>query len=410
MVFIRERQDTPVRLKSLKDLHWKRGSLESFSESDWRSTPSPTTALSQSPNSVLGHRECVSCKLPIFDLPEIFALGKRWHRDCFHCSQCNKQLSFDNYHEIKGKPYCTSDYENLLYSKCYACSKTIYENPLKIPKDGKTVTYHPLCFSCKKCSEPICHYNYMERNGSFYCEYDYHDLFSPKCKACNLPVKDQKDATIAMGGVFHAEHFVCMECAIPLPGNNFRKVDGQVYCENDYHKKFSPKCDFCFEPIRHRGLRALGKQFHADCCLRCAACSKILKEDNYIQVADKAYCKSDWKKLFAPKCANLDCRRPVSQSLTGESVIALGREFHPTCFVCIECNLILDERSFYEVDNEPYCYQHYHDKTCGDCLKARKEKIEQAKKIMNNPRANSTLSRRSMTPIDLFFRSKSSAF
>jgi paxillin len=180
-------------------------------------------------------------------------------------------------------------------------------------------------------------------------------------------------------------------------------MDGEVYCENDYHKLFSPRCDFCAEPIRHNGILALGKRFHRDCCLRCAACSKILKEDNYISVNDKAYCKSDWKKLFAPRCET--CKRPVSQALTGDSVIALGKEYHPECFFCKECQLILDPRSYYEVDNQPYCYEHYHNKTCTDCLKSKSERAAQHKKIL--PKANSTITRRSLTPID-FFRPKSS--
>ena len=121
-------------------------------------------------------------------MPEVWALDKRWHRDCFHCSQCNKQLTEENYREVKGKPYCEADFNHLFYSKCYACSKTIFENPLKILQRN----YHPLCFTCKKCSSPICHYNFLERNGNFYCEYDFHELFSPKCKSCHLPVKDQK--------------------------------------------------------------------------------------------------------------------------------------------------------------------------------------------------------------------------
>ena len=47
------------RLQSLKDLQWK-NSLESLS-SDWKS-------LSPSPSTPPGHRECHSCKLPIFDV------------------------------------------------------------------------------------------------------------------------------------------------------------------------------------------------------------------------------------------------------------------------------------------------------------------------------------------------------
>lgn len=144
---------------------------------------------------------------------------------------------------------------------------------------------------------------------------------------------------------------------------------------------------------------------------------------------DKPYCRSDWKKLFAPRCDT--CKRPISQALTGDHVMALDKEYHPECFICKvshnnfdrstappkssilflikkDCQLILDPRSYYEVDNQPFCYEHYHNKTCTDCLKAKHEKISHSRKVV--PRANSTITRRSMTPIDFFLRPKSSAF
>jgi len=60
-----------------------------------------------------------------------------------------------------------------------------------------------------------------------------------------------KDMTLALGVQFHREHFVCYECAKPLPANNYVRKDGQVYCEEDFHQLFSPRCAQCDEPIRH---------------------------------------------------------------------------------------------------------------------------------------------------------------
>jgi paxillin len=312
-------------------------------------------------------------------------------------------LSPEKFWEKGGRYYCEADYNNLFLSKCYACTKTIFEVPVKFLQR----TYHPLCFTCKKCSEVVCPYNFEEKFGNPYCEEDYHRLFSPKCYSCGLPIRDEKDVTRALGGTFHSEHFVCYACAKPLPANNFRQKEGEVYCEDDYHNIFSPRCAFCDDPIRHDGLIALGKKWHRDCCLRCGACNKVLKEDNYIQVADKAYCRSDWRQLFAPKCWT--CKNPVSQVLTGDSVVALGRDYHPECFMCKDCNGGLDERSFYEWEGEPYCYEHYHLRTCNDCAKVREEKKKNAKKILGDPKNTRKSSSRSMSPMSFLFRSKSTS-
>jgi hypothetical protein len=52
-----------------------------------------------------------------------------------------------------------------------------------------------------------------------------------------------------MGKPWHPECFRCTQCAIPLGPNNFYEKNGKPYCEDDYHKLFSPKCAGCHQPI-----------------------------------------------------------------------------------------------------------------------------------------------------------------
>ncbi|CAL8123697.1 unnamed protein product [Orchesella dallaii] len=295
-----------------------------------------TTIIDTTLNNA-NYRECFSCKMPIFHFQEhLFAQDRLWHSDCFTCTQCTRKLDPETFKEKNGQPYCEMDYNTMFLPRCYACRKTIPESilPINILKDY----YHPECFTCRKCSQVLCPYVHFERNGSYYCEEDYHWLFSPKCATCCEPIRDKTKLTLAMGNTYHEEHFVCFECTRPLPGNSFWKKNGVVYCEEDYHKLFSPKCDRCLEPIRHDGLLALGKKWHRDCCLRCEICDKILREDNYFTEDNKAYCRVDWIKNFAPRC--YDCKRPIAEVLKGTAVYALGRQYHPVCFVCQDCNKV----------------------------------------------------------------------
>lgn len=55
---------------------------------------------------------------------------------------------------------------------------------------------------------------------------------------------------VAQGKKFHPEHFNCTECGKILSPNNFFEKDGLPYCEDDFHKLFSPRCAGCGEPIR----------------------------------------------------------------------------------------------------------------------------------------------------------------
>ena len=51
--------------------------------------------------------------------------------------------------------------------------------------------WHPECFNCAQCHIPLSPDAFMEKNGKPYCLDDYHRLFSPKCCACNLPIKEK---------------------------------------------------------------------------------------------------------------------------------------------------------------------------------------------------------------------------
>ena len=53
-----------------------------------------------------------------------------------------------------------------------------------------------------------------------------------------------------MGKDWHPECFQCTDCRIPLSPDNFYEKNGKPYCENDYYKRFAPKCYGCTKPIK----------------------------------------------------------------------------------------------------------------------------------------------------------------
>ena len=54
---------------------------------------------------------------------------------------------------------------------------------------------------------------------------------------------------MALGGLWHPEHFMCIHCKDPLGTQNFFERDNQPYCERDYYLLFSPRCASCNGPI-----------------------------------------------------------------------------------------------------------------------------------------------------------------
>lgn len=53
----------------------------------------------------------------------------------------------------------------------------------------------------------------------------------------------------ALGQVWHPEHFVCAACGDDLSNSRFFEREGRPYCEQDYHRLFSPHCAYCKGPI-----------------------------------------------------------------------------------------------------------------------------------------------------------------
>lgn len=96
------------------------------------------------------------------------------------------------------------------------------------------------------------------------------------CEACLKPIQGQ--TFTSQGKYYHAEHFRCQGilknigdvsphspvtpffnnkdiadghiCGRPLALALHFYVSGLIYCERCYHETFSPKCEFCKEPIK----------------------------------------------------------------------------------------------------------------------------------------------------------------
>ena len=106
------------------------------------------------------------------------------------------------------------------------------------------------------------------------------------------------------------------------------EVDENLYCERDYHKKFSPQCGYCKEPIKENAIEALGKHFHQDHFF-CSQCGKTFdSECLFMQYDGKAYCQEDYASLFAGRCAG------CQQNLMGEYISAMDKNWHNECFTC----------------------------------------------------------------------------
>lgn len=85
-------------------------------------------------------------------------------------------------------------------------------------------------------------------------------------------------------------------------------------------------------------------------------------------VSPKAFATSN---LASPSSNPLECRRCrnlIKQSKIRSADGKLSGVYHPECFHCCSCLKNLRHEVFYVLDDQPYCYQHYHEKCDTFCI------------------------------------------
>uniref|UniRef100_A0A7N6B6F5 LIM zinc-binding domain-containing protein n=1 Tax=Anabas testudineus TaxID=64144 RepID=A0A7N6B6F5_ANATE len=97
-------------------------------------------------------------------------------------------------------------------------------------------------------------------------------------------------------------------------------------------------CERCGEVCRGEVVRVKNTHFHVH-CFTCQVCGCDLVHSGFFHHSGEYICTEDYQRLYGTQCDSCD------QYITGEVVSALGRTYHPHCFVC----------SVYFLDSSPSC-------------------------------------------------------
>ncbi|XP_032773033.1 actin-binding LIM protein 2 isoform X8 [Rattus rattus] len=91
-------------------------------------------------------------------------------------------------------------------------------------------------------------------------------------------------------------------------------------------------CNTCGNVCKGEVLRVQNKYFHIRCFV-CKACGCDLAEGGFFVRQGEHICTRDYQRLYGTRCFSCDC------FIEGEVVSALGKTYHPDCFVCAVCRL-----------------------------------------------------------------------
>ncbi|KAL7072963.1 hypothetical protein ACQ4LE_007743 [Meloidogyne hapla] len=207
--------------------------------------------------------------------------------------------------------------------------------------------WHPEHFCCAQCGDPIGHRNFFERQGKAYCENDFHDMFSPRCHYCNGSIKER--CVTALGKTFHVDHFVCAECGRPFVDGGFHERSNSAYCRDCFYRQHAPKCQGCKQPITNKFINALNTQWHPE-CFCCQECSRSFIFAAPFVFFDRLLCEQCLHTNQGSLCSH--CNLPI----TGRCISALkGQKFHPEHFLCCNCCRQIDKCNYKEHDGRPFC-------------------------------------------------------
>uniref|UniRef100_A0A8C2YKE2 Filamin-binding LIM protein 1 n=1 Tax=Chinchilla lanigera TaxID=34839 RepID=A0A8C2YKE2_CHILA len=190
---------------------------------------------------------------------------------------------------------------------CAFCHKTV--SPRELAVEAMKKQYHAQCFTCRICRRQLAGQSFYQKEGRPLCELCYQDTLE-KCGRCGEVVRDH--IIRALDQAFHPACFTCVTCARRIGAESFA-LDGQdqVYCLDDFYRKFAPVCSICENPIIPRDgkdafkIECMGRNFH-ESCYRCEDCSVPLSVEPTDQgcypLNDHLFCKPCHVKRSAAGC------------------------------------------------------------------------------------------------------------
>ncbi|XP_047206725.1 actin-binding LIM protein 1-like isoform X16 [Girardinichthys multiradiatus] len=102
--------------------------------------------------------------------------------------------------------------------------------------------------------------------------------------------------------------------------------------DTHHHSTEKPliQCYKCGEPCKGEVLRVQNKHFHLK-CFTCKVCGCDLAQGGFFMKNGEYLCMLDYQRMHGTRCNG------CGDFVEGEVVTALGKTYHPACFVCTIC-------------------------------------------------------------------------
>ncbi|XP_032995825.1 actin-binding LIM protein 3 isoform X17 [Lacerta agilis] len=223
---------------------------------------------------------------------------------------------------------------------CYRCGDTCKGEVVRVQSNH----FHIRCFTCQVCGCDLAQSGFFFKNGEYICTHDYQKLYGTRCDSCQDFITGE--VISALGRTYHPKCFVCSMCRKPFPiGDKVTFSGKDCVCQTCSHSLISNKPIKIHGPSQCAGCKEEIKQGQSLLALEkqwhvsCFKCQTcgIVLTGEYISKDGIPYCESDYHAQFGIKCET--CNRYIS----GRVLEAGGKHYHPTCARCVRCHQMFTE-------------------------------------------------------------------
>ncbi|KAG9490667.1 hypothetical protein GDO78_006143 [Eleutherodactylus coqui] len=224
--------------------------------------------------------------------------------------------------------------------QCYRCGETCKGEVVRV----QTNHFHIRCFTCQVCGCDLAQSGFFFKNGEYICTRDYQQLYGTRCDSCRDFITGE--VISALGRTYHPKCFVCSMCRKPFPiGDKVTFRGKDCVCQNCSQSLVSDKPIKIHGPSHCAGCKEEIKHGQSLLALEkqwhvsCFKCQTcgIILTGEYISKDGVPYCESDYHAQFGIKCET--CNKYIS----GRVLEAGGKHYHPTCARCVRCQQMFSE-------------------------------------------------------------------
>uniref|UniRef100_A0A2K6E1X5 Actin binding LIM protein family member 3 n=1 Tax=Macaca nemestrina TaxID=9545 RepID=A0A2K6E1X5_MACNE len=235
-------------------------------------------------------------------------------------------------------PYNPRGSSNVI--QCYRCGDTCKGEVVRVHNNH----FHIRCFTCQVCGCGLAQSGFFFKNQEYICTQDYQQLYGTRCDSCRDFITGE--VISALGRTYHPKCFVCSLCRKPFPiGDKVTFSGKECVCQTCSQSMASSKPIKIHGPSHCAGCKEEIKHGQSLLALdkqwhvSCFKCQtcSVILTGEYISKDGVPYCESDYHAQFGIKCETCD------RYISGRVLEAGGKHYHPTCARCVRCHQMFTE-------------------------------------------------------------------